>query len=88
MFISNEYTKQGKWYLGVASMDKNSNIKNMKNCQENKLKFSWKFPVSKYHLKIYIGGAYCFMESKDEWSGSGIIVSLAGFPIEIETQIS
>ena len=30
-FISNEYTKQGKWYLGVASMDKNSNIKNQEH---------------------------------------------------------
>ena len=85
-FIGNKFVKKGKWYLAVASLKTNSKIENiiqdMKSCQESNLNLkmlSWKFQISNYTLRSFIGGAYYFDESREEWDGYGINVRPQSF---------
>ena len=51
----------------------------MKSCQENNLNLemlSWKFQIANYTLRSFIGGAYYFDESREEWIGYGINVNI------------
>ena len=81
-FIGNEFMKKGKWFLAVASLKKNFEnnvIQNMKSCQENNLNLemlSWEFQIANYTLRSFIGGAYYFDESREEWNGYGINVNI------------
>ena len=57
----------------------NDVIQNMKSCQENNLNLemlSWKFQIANYTLRSFIGGAYYFDESREEWNGYGINVNI------------
>merc|ERR1712018_741565 len=77
-FIGNKFMKKGKWLLAVASLKtnfENDVIQNMKSCQENNLNLemlSWEFQIANYTLRSFIGGAYYFDESREEWNGYGI----------------
>ena len=81
-FIGNEFMTKGKWFLAVASLKKNFEndvIQNMKSCQENDLNLemlSWEFQIANYTLRSFIGGAYYFDESREEWNGYGINVNI------------
>ena len=83
-FIGNKFVKKGKWYLAVASLKTNfkieNTIQNMKSCQENNLlnleMLSWEFQIANYTLRSFIGGAYYFDESREEWNGYGINVNV------------
>ena len=81
-FIGNKFMKKGKWLLAVASLKtnfENDVIQNMKSCQENNLNLemlSWEFQIANYTLRSFIGGAYYFDESREEWNGYGINVNI------------
>ena len=83
-FLPKEHIKnrKGKWFLAIGSLKEGLNssevIQTNEPCQKSQLakdSLTWTFPITSYFLHVYSGGAYCFNESTDEWTGQGLTVS-------------
>ena len=90
-FLSKEHIKnrKGKWFLAIGSLKEGLNssevIQTNEPCQKSQLSkdsLTWTFPITSYFLHVYSGGAYCFNESTDEWTGQGLMVSTYQLPLK------